>query len=195
MNSATLATVASATNAMPRGRARRRAKGTRARAQSRQRGGEQHADTEHQQQQQPAQAHRERVGALVARNRPRSVECVLQGAGGAQAAVERSEDPERQARAAAPQPPHAVADLRSDDREIRERRVDEPGLEPGIVLQCEAEDRDQQQQQRKQRQKAVVGDEGRQIRSLVVAELVQNRDRKAQPAVPALVAVDRVDRA
>jgi hypothetical protein len=56
-------------------------------------------------------------------------------------------------------------------------------------LEHEAEDGHQQEQQREQRHEPVVGDQRRQVGTLVVAELVGHGEEEAQPAVTALVGV------
>ena len=142
---------------------------------------------------QAAHAQGDRVRSLVAGHGPRPVERVLRRPGGAETAVERAEDPDRQSDAAALERVHVLAQLAADDRELGERRVDQPVLEAGIPLQHEAEDGHEQEQQREQRQEPVVGDQRRQVGALVVAELVDHREGEAQPAVTALVGVYRVD--
>ena len=58
-----------------------------------------------------------------------------------------------------------------------------------VAVQHEAEDRHQQQKQRKQRQKPVVGDQRRQVATLVIDELVDHRQRETRPPVAALKTV------
>lgn len=178
---------------MPNPGAHGRTEGARAGGQSRKCGGDEDTGAEHEQQEQAAQTQGDRVRSLVARHGPRPVERILRSARGSQAAVKRAQDPDRQPDTAALERVHVLAQLAADDRELGERRVDQPRLQVGIPLEHEAEDGHQQEQQREQRQEPVVGDQRRQVGTLVVAELVGHGERKAQPAVTALVGVDRIN--
>jgi hypothetical protein len=98
-------------------------------------------------------------------------ERILRSGRGSQAAVERAQHPDRQSDAAALEGVHVLAQLAANDRELGERRVDQFRLQVGMPLEYEAEDRHQQEQQREQRQEPVVGDQRRQVGTLVVAKL------------------------
>jgi hypothetical protein len=84
---------------------------------------------------------------------------------------------------------HAVAQLASEHGELGQSRVQQPGLQVRIAVQHQAEDRHKQQQQREQRQEPVIGDQRREVAALIVGELVDDRDREADPAMAALEAV------
>jgi hypothetical protein len=83
-----------------------------------------------------------------------------------------------------------VAQLVADDRELAQRRVEDPLLEVAVLFEHEAEYRRQQEEQRKERQETIKGDQRGQIRALVLEELVDDGDRKPGPAVSPLVPVD-----
>ncbi len=86
-----------------------------------------------------------------------------------------------------------------------ERRVEDPLLQVGVVLQHEAEHRGQQQQQGEQRQEPVVRDQGGQVGTLVLGELVDRRrsgtpstgcrrwkrSSPSSPRIPGLLATSR----
>src|SRR4051812_5583338 len=57
----------------------------------------------------------------------------------------------------------------------------------------EPEDGHEQEQEREQREEPVVGDQRREVGPLVVGELVDDGQGEAEPAVPALAAVERSD--
>jgi len=86
-----------------------------------------------------------------------------------------------------------AAQAGSDDRELSERRVDEAVAQVGVPGEHEAEDGQEEQEEGEDREEPVVGDQRREVAALVVAVFVDDRDRKAQPPVGALVAVDGVD--
>jgi hypothetical protein len=76
--------------------------------------------------------------------------------------------------------------LRTNDREVLQRRAEQRLLQSGIVLQRETQQAHQQQQQRKQRDETVIRDQRGQIAALVVDELVDHPQREAQPGMTPL---------
>ena len=125
----------------------------------------------------------------MSRHRPGDVHRVLQRLGDAERAVERDERADDQRDAAALQALR-VAELVADDRELAQRRVEDPTLQIGIALQHEPENRRQQQQEREQRQEAVVRDQRGEVRALILGELVDDGDREARPPVASLERVE-----
>src|SRR5665213_3242356 len=61
-----------------------------------------------------------------------------------------------------------------------------------MPLQNEAERADQDEQQREDREESVVRDRRREIAALVIGVLLPDRERKAQPAVALLEAIEPV---
>ena len=59
-----------------------------------------------------------------------------------------------------------------------------------MPVQDEAEDGRRDQEQREEREEAVVGDRRREVAALVVGVLLAHGQRKAEPAMPLLEAVE-----
>ena len=118
----------------------------------------------------------------------RDVHRVLQRLRDAEGAVQRDQAADDDGRAAALETLR-VAQLVADDRELAQRRVEDPLLQVRVVLQHEAEHRRQQEQQREERQKAVERDQRGQVRTLVLEELVDHRNGEPGPTVSPLVPV------
>jgi hypothetical protein len=66
-------------------------------------------------------------------------------------------------------------------------------LRAEVVAQHEAEDGGEHQQQREQREEREVGDEGREVAALVIAELLDDGHRERQPPAFLLVGVKAPD--
>jgi hypothetical protein len=75
----------------------------------------------------------------------------------------------------------AGLELLADHRVLRQGGIQQPLLQPRIVLEHDAEHRDQHQQQREERHEGVVGNQRGEVARLLVAELLPHRDRKRQP--------------
>ena len=133
----------------------------------------------------------ERVGAPVLRHRPGDVHRVLGRLRDSQRSVDDADGTDHDRRRA-PLQTFGSGELVADHRELAQRGVEDLLLEVGVVLQHEAEDRRGHQQQREQRQEAVVGHQRGQVVALIVAELVDDRDREAEPLVPPLVGVEAI---
>src|SRR6185437_13835167 len=83
--------------------------------------------------------------------------------------------------------------LRPDDGELTERRIDECSLGAGMPLQHVAEDRRQDEEERKDREEAVVGDDRGEEAALVVRVLLVRRDDEGEQPVPLLKPVEPPD--
>jgi hypothetical protein len=82
------------------------------------------------------------------------------------------------------------AELVADDRDLAQRRVEQPVTQLRVVLQDETEDGRRDDQQRKDRDERVVRQDGRQVWPVVVEVLVDHGDRKPDDPMPPLIAVD-----
>src|SRR5207253_10408057 len=83
-----------------------------------------------------------------------------------------------------------LRDLIADDREVRQRRVDESVLEIRVVLRDEPKDRHEQQEQREDGKEHVVRDDGGERASSVVAELLDDAERETGDPMPLLERID-----
>src|SRR5206468_11771002 len=88
------------------------------------------------------------------------------------AGEQRSDDPDRERKAAAFQ--RMQLELIAEDRKLPERAVEDPLLLAWVSLQDEAEHRDEHEQQGEQRDEGPVGDERRELTGLVVDELLHD---------------------
>jgi hypothetical protein len=140
---------------------------------------------------QPARQPQPQVRPVLAGDVPDRVERVLDALGDAHAAPQRAHDADHQADARALDAADAVLDLPAGDGELGGDRVDDPLLQRRVAGQGVAEQGDEHQQQREQGQEAVVGEQGRVLAGLVVAELPDHPHLEAEHAVPLLEAVDR----
>ena len=82
--------------------------------------------------------------------------------------------------------------LLPDDREVGERRVQEPVLQVGVAAEQHAQHGDEHQQQREEGQEGEEGQQGTEIPGLVVAELLHHGDGVRQHGVALLEMVDPV---
>ena len=121
-----------------------------------------------------------------------AVERRLRGKRDREAGEQCPDDADRQREAAALE--RTGLDLVADDRDLAERAVQDRVLRLGVALEHEAEHRHEHEQQREQREEAVVGDQGGEASALIVAELLDDRDRHRQPAMAALQPIERLDR-
>ena len=137
-----------------------------------------------------AHPRRERAALLEPGNVPDLVERPAERERDAQTRPERPSEPDHERSRAPGQRLDLVLELRTDDRDAGERRVQHVLLERRVVLENEAEYGHQHQQQREQREEGVVGDERREIGGAVVEELAHHRHRKRDGAVPPLPAVE-----
>ena len=134
----------------------------------------------------------EGVGPGVARDHPGGVARVLQRLPDAEPAVERREPTDEQTHrptAEGAGRPQLVA----DDRELRQRRVEDAVLPLRLPLEDEADRSRQQQQRGEERQEPVVREQCAQVAAEVVEELVDDRDGEADERVTTLDPVDRTD--
>ena len=129
-----------------------------------------------------------RVGSPVARHRPGDVHRVLQRLSDTEGAVERDQATDNEGHAAALETLR-IAQLVADDRELAQRRVEDPLLEVAVVLEQEPKHRRQQEEQREERQETVERDQRRQEGTLVFEELVDHRKGKPGPTMSSLVPV------
>ena len=148
-----------------------------------------HGDPGGRDEQQATQPCLHRVGSTVTRNRPGDVHRVLQRLSDTEGAVQRDQATDDHGGAAAMESLR-VAQLVADDRELAQRRVEDPLLQVAVVLEQEPEQRRQQEQQREERQEAVERDQRRQIRTLVLEELVDHREGEPGPTMSPLVPVE-----
>ena len=86
------------------------------------------------------------------------------------------------------------ADLRADHRELRQRRIEEPLLQVGVIVQRVAGERGQDHQQREQREEAVVRDRRGQVAGAAVAEALHDGERDRHPGPGPLEAIERAER-
>ena len=162
---------------------------TRAAGDRQQAGGQDDSRPDGSEQQQCPATRLDRVGSVVARHRPDGVHGALSCQGDAEPAVHGPEQAHDDTDGPAAEP-LGGAQLPADDGELPQRRAQHRLLQHRVAPQDHAEHRGGQQQQREQRQERVVGDQGGQVSTVVVEELVRHGQRVAGPAVPALVGVD-----
>jgi hypothetical protein len=129
------------------------------------------------------------VRSGVARHAPHLVERGLGCLDDAQAAVDAAQYADDQAGGAAVEGADVRGDLIADDGELGERGVQHLPLQVRVAVQCVSQARGQEQQQREHRHEPVVGDLRGEVGALIVAELVQHRQRQPRPAVPPLVII------
>jgi hypothetical protein len=82
------------------------------------------------------------------------------------------------------------AQLRPDHRKLPECGVHDRLVEVAVPAKDEAGHGRKHQQKREDGEEGVIGDRGRQVATLVVGVLLQHRQRKAEPAMPLLEAVE-----
>jgi uncharacterized protein YhaN len=108
---------------------------------------------------------------------------------------QRSYQPQREPDPAARERVHLVSQLSADHRDPAERGVHDVVAQGRVALEDEAEDRHEREQQWEQREERVVRDQRRQVRPVVLAELLHDRNGEAPERMPALPGVDRRDEA
>ena len=81
-------------------------------------------------------------------------------------------------------------DLRSDDRELRKHGALDRVLRADVALQHEPEDRHEHEQQGEQREERVVRHERREVPRLVIAELLDHRNRDRERRVALLLTIE-----
>ena len=156
------------------------------------RGREDDEGEDRQQEQEAAATGLERVGPGVAGHTPDGVHRVLEGLPDTETAVE-GDDPADEKPGPAATKGLRLAELLTDDRDLRHRRVDDALLEVRVVREDDAEGRREDEQQGEEREERVVGDEADEVAGLVVEELVDDREGVAHHAVLALEPVQAVD--
>ena len=153
-------------------------------------GQRQDAEPGERQEHQAAHALEHGVRPAVPRHRPGDVGGVLGGLTEAERAVRRGERADHDRRRAALQAPGA-SELVAHDGELAQRRVEQPFAQGRVVLEEEAQDRGGDEQQREDRDERVERDDRREVRTLVVEVLVDDRQREADDRVASLEPVDR----
>ena len=125
---------------------------------------------------------------------PDRLERAAERDGHPEARPQRAGEPDDERHRTAGQRLDLVLELRADDRDPGERRVEHVLLERRVVLQHEPERGDEHQQQREQREERVVGDQRREAGRPVVEELAHDRHGHGDGGAPALPAVERAPR-
>ena len=118
---------------------------------------------------------------LPTRDVPDLIHRRLDGRDDREPGPQRGTDPDHDGERAPGDRADVVADLGAHDRELRDRRVDDAGLERGIVPEHRGGHADHDQHQREQREEPVVGDQRSQTPSPVVAELPDDGGRERRP--------------
>ena len=113
----------------------------------------------------------------------------------AQPGPERAEQADRQREAVAGQRLDLVGDLVADHGDPGDRRIDHVLAQRRVVVEHEPEHGHEREQQREQREEGVEGDQGREVRRAVLAELLRHRDRETGDRVSSLPGVDPRDEA
>src|SRR5439155_24427894 len=127
---------------------------------------------------------------VLERDVPDLVHGVLRRLRDAEPCPDRTGDPDAERHAVALDGVDARLDVRPDDREVLERRIQDLPLEAGVAMQEEPEAAPQDEEEREQGEEPVVRDQRRQIPRLVVAELLVDGDWKGDARVALLVCVD-----
>lgn len=86
-----------------------------------------------------------------------------------------------------------VPQLRTDDREVPQRGLNQALTKLSVVLQEEPQRAGEHQHQREQQHEAVVGHQGGQVWSAVVEELVRHRQGSTEPTVLTLISIKSFD--
>jgi hypothetical protein len=84
-------------------------------------------------------------------------------------------------------------DLITDDRKVRERRIQDLILELFVAFEDVAEHCDRDQEEREQAHKSVVRDQRRKVAAAVVAELLDDRETESRRAEALLKPIDRAN--
>jgi len=124
-------------------------------------------------------------------HRPGDVQGVLQRLGETESAVHGDDAADDDGGAVAREA-LGVVQLVADHGELTESRIEDALLQVGIALEDESEDRRQQQEEREERQEPVVRDQRREVRPLILGELVGDREGKSGPPVALLKPVEPV---
>ena len=112
------------------------------------------------------------------RHVPHGLHRVLRRPDAAEARPDRGGDPDRQGDARGLDPPEVLPDVLPDDRELRERRIEQPLLQRRIVAKDDRRAGHEDQQQREQREEAVVGHRRRQVPRAVLTEVLDHGQRE-----------------
>src|SRR4051812_3064086 len=155
---------------------------------ARQTGRDDQADAAERDKTEGPQGRLEEVGPIRVRDEIDGVERRLRRLRDAETTPQRQADPDDQRGDVALQGSRLV--LVADQRQLRERRVLDRTGQLRMPVQDEAQDRGERQQQREDGEERVVGDQRGQVAGLVLAELFDDRKRKAGPGSGALPGVE-----